>query len=376
MILGLVLTGAAVGAGPAPPAHFYRPYGAFRPTRDLEYTNLSPAYTAEGRLVAVACALSADLKESSEDKVRNYIKIYDAWRGLERGTILAHPQAIRVLVFAPDSRYLLSAGADKTARLWAVASGQQVGAFKGHTGEIFAAAFSPDGKLLATRSSDGTLRVWDVATAKEVAQFPADPVPGEILFTPDGKQVAAAGPKSFVLWEVARPDAPLPLKGKPASSSAMTLSPDGRMLATALADKTVRLWDLENVKELAALKGHDGEVNQILFMPDGKKVFTASADATVKVWDPATGKELMTLKEHREDVLAMRLSVKGTVLASYSPDLFALWDPISGKLFAKQAVKAGRKRQAYDLSPDGIFVLEAGANVTLWDTGLFIRGHR
>src|SRR4051812_15807356 len=59
-------------------------------------------------------------------------------------------------------------------------------------------------------------------------------------------------------------------------------SPDGKTLASASGDKTIKLWDVATGKEQATLKGHTGSVGSVTFSPDGKTLASASQDQTVK----------------------------------------------------------------------------------------------
>jgi len=71
----------------------------------------------------------------------------------------------------------------------------------------------------------------------------------------------------------------------PASASpCVAFSPDGKILATASADKTIRLWDPFTAKELGQFQA-DGSIQSIAFSPDGKTLVSGSADTTVIVWD-------------------------------------------------------------------------------------------
>ena len=73
------------------------------------------------------------------------------------------------------------------------------------------------------------------------------------------------------------------------SVKAVSLSPDGKTLASGSRDNTVRVWDLATGK--SQRRSHDSDVTAVSFSPDGKTLASGSRDNTVRVWDLATGKE-------------------------------------------------------------------------------------
>jgi WD40 repeat protein len=65
----------------------------------------------------------------------------------------------------------------------------------------------------------------------------------------------------------------------------VAFSPDGKTLASAGDDQTIRLWETATGKEIRRLTGHQSGISSVAFSPDGKRLASACADGTLLVWD-------------------------------------------------------------------------------------------
>src|SRR2546426_778692 len=89
------------------------------------------------------------------------------------GTLrLRHANKINAVAFSPNGKSLASAASNEpTARLWDVATGEEVRQFTSEGHELGAVAFTPDGKAVATGGTHARATLWDVATGKQVHRF-------------------------------------------------------------------------------------------------------------------------------------------------------------------------------------------------------------
>ena len=96
----------------------------------------------------------------------------------------------------------------------------------------------------------------------------------------------------FAFGTRATASSPARSKGHTGIVDALAFSPDGKLLASGSADKTVKLWNPQDGKEIKSLPGHKESVYSVAFSPNGQLLASGSNDTTIKIWDVKDQKEI------------------------------------------------------------------------------------
>jgi len=140
------------------------------------------------------------------------------------------------LAFSPDGRTLAASDFEGTLFLWDVTTKRHFAARRVHSVPFASVAYTPDGRRLVTAGGDSIVRLWDVSFLEKLAAMAGDEGP-------------ATGPEAERLWAAAAVAAFADNHGP---ITAMALSPDGNLLATAAGGETVRLWSAPPLSETTA----------------------------------------------------------------------------------------------------------------------------
>lgn len=154
----------------------------------------------------------------------------------------------------------------------------------------------------------------------------------EIVFSPDGKTLASASEdRTIRIWDVATGTLNHTLSGHNYRIYSVAFSPDGATLASGDSNGKIRLWDAKLGQYKVTLEGHHSGINSLSFSSDGMTLASGSSDRTIRLWNATTGVYKVTLEGHTESINTVVYSSDGKVLASGSSDrTIRLWDASTG----------------------------------------------
>jgi len=249
------------------------------------------------------------------------------------------------------------------------------GFLTGHTGGV-QMAFSSDGGTLAAVGVNGTMIVWELhKTSAEppltVSTSLTDGILG-IAVSSYGQTLAAVGTDRIILYDLRTRTQSNLTNGPTSYIKSVAFNPNGQILASAGADKTITLWDTSSLKPKAPpLTGHNDDILAVAFRPDGQTLASAGADGTIFLWNlrTLTHGAPLTGRNTGGGILALAFSPDGKRLAAASEDgTISLWDVTRHAWVASLLGDAGLvDHLAFNTSGQTLTSVGTDKTVIIWD---------
>jgi len=279
-----------------------------------------------GNVLALALGSSQD-QLLSAGLGRNGACIWDLATGTCSARLPVRLDRVRTLAVSPDHQKLALAGSGSQIFIWDLAQKIPTQVIEGLRDETRALAFSVDGQRLAAAGLDRKLRIFDASSAALLHEVETStPIQTLSVAPQSGLLLAGDQAGALTIWDLNSGQAQGSWQAHSDWLLGSAVSPDGRELATAGADRMIYIWDLHTRKRLFSLSGHHGKVLSVDFSADSALLASAGEDKSVRLWDAHTGRALAILTGHTGVVRAVRFTGQAGLLASGSDDgAIRLW---------------------------------------------------
>jgi WD40 repeat protein len=304
------------------------------------------------------------------------LHVFDVQSGCSLGSLQGDGTVTTALAFSPDGAELAVSAANGRVR-----TGKNVFEPQDYflpaplpKSEAWCVAFSANGNLAAGYDHENglehqTLRLWDLGTKKTRDFAGHDGTVMAMALAPDGKVLASASyDRSVRLWDLANGECRKKLEGHTGPVRALAFSPDGLRLASAGSDLSINIWNTNDGTLQKSWRAHEDMIRALAFTPDGKLLISAANDRTIKFWDARTWTFTHQIADEAK-VQSVACSPDGSLLASGNENnMVELWSPATGTLLKTLRGHSGKVRSVA-FAPDGKTLASGGEDKTvrLWN---------
>jgi WD40 repeat protein/DNA-binding SARP family transcriptional activator len=276
----------------------------------LRRWSLLPVTRLSGRIPTGRPSLSSDGTRVASAFADGVVRIWNPESGSTR-TLPSTEKTIKV-AYSADGRRVVGASKDRV-RLWDVASGESW-LVPAPAGEKYGIAINSTGSRVAIATLDAPAIVQRPDGMQRTELKGQQGEINAVAFSPDDRYVVGGGEEHAAIWD-ARSGRQVRSLHHNESVVDASYSQNGRYIATATTDGTLRIWPVTGGPPVL-LYGHVGHVNTVQFDPSGKRLVSAGRDGTVRIWNTAGGEALATLLTYRHDALGARFSSGGKRVVS------------------------------------------------------------
>ncbi len=243
---------------------------------------------------------------------------------------------------------------------------------EGKSGSVWDCAVSPKGSVAFSCGRDSTVKAWNTSTGECIRVMRAEKptLMTCLTLSPDGKQIASGDMNGAVtVWDAELGQTVTSFQAHDAYITGIEFTPSGRSFVTSARDGMVYVWDTDVATRRISIDAASVWVNAIALAPDGGTIVTAGQDGSIRAWDTYTGKAVLTYGMHSRFARSVAFSRDGKTLLSGGRDgEVKVWDAKSGVSLRSFRMENG---YPHDLTVDPkstrVIVSTANSIIEIWD---------
>ncbi|XP_062513721.1 pleiotropic regulator 1-like [Corticium candelabrum] len=239
----------------------------------------------------------------------------------------------------------------------------------GHVGWVRSIALDPTNEWFATGSADRTIKIWDLAsgTLKLSLTGHISTVRGLAVSERQPYLFSGGEDKQVKCWDLEQNKVVRHYHGHLSAVHALCLHPTIDILISCGRDSTARVWDIRTKACIHTLVGHTNTVASVKSQGVDPQVVTGSHDSTIRLWDLAAGKSRCTLTNHKKSVRSLAIHPTQFSFASGSADNIKQWKFPDGN-FIQNLSGHNAIINCLGLNSDNVLVSGAdNGTIHLWD---------
>jgi WD40 repeat protein len=282
--------------------------------------------------------------------------------------LVGHKGPVVAVASTDEGRWIVSAGADATLRVWNAGSGALVRTIELDEGAPTALSVG-DRRALAGHKG-GAIVLWDLERADKLAMFQLGSAPiVSLAFTADPNTFAVAAQDGTVaLFDIRAPSAAaVLLDGRDGAGLIVTAARSRDYVASAGTERTIRLWRTDGANLVRTYRGPPSEITALDISLDGRYVAAAAADGSINVWSNSSSRAVRSLKAHQARIVAIAFGPDRLLATSGEDGKIKLWNLRAGSVLRTLGGGPGAAR-ALGFSADGRRVMAAGQDglIRVW----------
>ncbi|KAG2495473.1 hypothetical protein HYH03_006418 [Edaphochlamys debaryana] len=237
----------------------------------------------------------------------------------------------------------------------------------GHLGWVRCVAVDPGNEWFATGSADRTIKIWDLASGqlKLTLTGHIEQVTGLAISNRHPYMFSCGLDKMVKCWDLEQNKVIRSYHGHLSGVYSIALHPQLDILMTGGRDSVVRVWDMRSKVQAMVLAGHDQTVCSLLAQAPDPQCISGSHDSTIRLWDLRKAKASAVLTHHKKSIRALAMHPHEFAFASASAENIKKWALPDGDFLHNMLSQQRAIINSMAINSDGV-VATGGDNGSLW----------